>query len=600
MTTDFQFYPTPLALGRKAAGKFKEPIRRLLEPSAGNGDLIAAMFADPYEEGLGRHSIGTVRHQQARRRGNNYKVDCIEIDLQKHSTLREQGCNIVGHDFLTYQGAAIYSHILMNPPFAVGAEHVLHAWNLLYDGELVAILNAETVRNPYTRERQLLARIIEQHSSSEPEYLREAFSGIDAERKTDVEVVIIHLRKKGDFDHQFIKTLKRDQFDAAVGDAPQNAVTLPGQGVKNQVIAFNMAVQALRESVVANVRSSYYLGLLGATLAELKRDGSSEEGRVASAADAFNEGYQELKERAWTSILRSTDVTSRLSSGAQSRLEADFQSICQLEFTVQNVYAFLAGLIEQQGTIQSDMLCDVFDLFSTYHDGNRVYYQGWKSNSKHRTYGLALKTTRIVLPAYRRDWYDGWTRSLSWEDSSRFADIDKAFAMLDGKSHEAVFGLNRLFANVSSFKELKGGERKSCDYFDVRFFPDAGTFHLFPRRKDLVDRLNRVVGKQRQWLPPEDSSASKSFWAQCSDAERINKAGSVSVNTWRMRHGSNFEKADEQRKLQERLEAGCKKAKVNFDGELEYRRAIGFGTDGCEAPAQPVQETLALEFDAVG
>lgn len=31
----------------------------------------------------------------------------------------------------------------MTPPFASGVEHVLKAWNLLYDGELVAILNAE-------------------------------------------------------------------------------------------------------------------------------------------------------------------------------------------------------------------------------------------------------------------------------------------------------------------------------------------------------------------------------------------------------------------------------------------------------------------------
>jgi len=596
MTTDFQFYPTPKALARRAASKFKEPIRRLLEPSAGNGDLIKALFGDD-DPLKNRISVAGVRERRDRERGGCYQVDCVEIDLSKHQLLREQGCGIVGHDFLAYNGAAIYSHILMNPPFAQGTEHVLHAWSLLYDGELVAILNAETVRNPYTRERQLLARIIEQHSSSEPEFVREAFSGSDAERKTDVEIVVIHLRKIGNFDHEFIKTLKRDDFEGSMGDSPPSTLALPGQSVANQVIAFNMAVQALRESVVAQVRESYYAGLLGESLAEMNAESGTEHSRVTSTGDQFNRGYLSLKERAWTSILRSTDVTSRLSSGAQNRLEADFVAICQLEFTAQNVYAFLSGLIEQQGAIQIDMLCDVFDLFSTYYDDNRVYYQGWKSNSKHRTHGMALKTTRIVLPANRRDWYDGWAQSLSWEDSGRFADIDKAFALLDGKSHESAFGLNGLFAR--SFADLKQGERLSCDYFDVRFYPGAGTFHLFPRRKDLVDRLNRLVGKQRQWLPPEDSSASKSFWAQFSDAEKINKAGSVSVSTWRMRHGSDFEKADERQKLQERLEAGCQKAKVDFNGELEYQRAIGFGTDGCEAPAKSVQETLALEFDAV-
>jgi len=55
---------------------------------------------------------------------------------------------VVGHDFLEFKMGAIYSHIIMNPPFSQGAAHVLHAWHILYDGEIVALLNAETVRNP--------------------------------------------------------------------------------------------------------------------------------------------------------------------------------------------------------------------------------------------------------------------------------------------------------------------------------------------------------------------------------------------------------------------------------------------------------------------
>lgn len=61
----------------------------------------------------------------------------------------------------------------------------------------------------------------------------------------------------------------------------------------------------------------------------------------------------------------------------------------------------------------------------------------------------------------------------------------------------------------------------SSDYFDVRYYRRAGTFHLFPRRKDLIERLNRVVGEHRKWLPHDKSAAPEGFWQQFDAAEKI-------------------------------------------------------------------------------
>lgn len=70
----------------------------------------------------------------------------------------------------------------MNPPFNQGCKHVLHAWDILFDGEIVAILNAETVKNPFSAERRLLAQLIEDHGSVE--YIKDAFMDPDTQRKT--------------------------------------------------------------------------------------------------------------------------------------------------------------------------------------------------------------------------------------------------------------------------------------------------------------------------------------------------------------------------------------------------------------------------------
>jgi hypothetical protein len=63
----------------------------------------------------------------------------------------------------------------------------------------------------------------------------------------------------------------------------------------------------------------------------------------------------------------------------------------------------------------------------------------------------------------------------------------------------------------------------SSDYFDVRYYPGAGTIHFFPRSKTLVDRLNRLVGRHRQWLPQDGELVPDAFWLQYEMAEKFAK-----------------------------------------------------------------------------
>ena len=545
---DNQFYPTPVSLGVKAFNKFKNRrITRLLEPQAGRGDLV------------------DVVHELASGRYSKVEVDCCEIDFNNQAILREKKYRIVGHDFLSYRGACLYSHILMNPPFAFGVQHVLHAWNLLFHGELVAILNAETIRNPYTKERRFLVDIIEQHGSVE--FVSEAFMSPDTQRKTPVEVAIIHLEKESNFKAEFIDNLKKEKVEEGMRaddiEVPKDLV-VPKSKIQNMVIAFECAVEAARSAAKANARANYYANMLGRSITDETTNCHDSESCVKSVTSELNEAYLKLKERAWSSVLRSTEVLDRLSSQAQKRLESEFASICDLEFTVENIYGFLQGLVEQQGTIQIEMICDVFDMISKYHPENRAYYQGWKSNQKHRVNAYRVLMTRFIIPANRRDYYS-WSNSLAWDDQQMFTDFDKVFAMLDGQHHSTPYGVVNLFCD--KYKELSSGERCSSDYFDIRFYPKAGTFHIFPRRKDLIDRLNRIVGKHRAWLPQSDQDGSTGFWEQYDKAEAVTRRMDLSrLNLWRLNHGSDGEKEREATQLLEQHEMALERLGIDFDG----------------------------------
>jgi len=103
--------------------------------------------------------------------------------------------------------------------------------------------------------------------------------------------------------------------------------------------------------------------------------------------------------------------------------------------------------------------------------------------------------------------------------------------MLDGKlycdngeNHESKTcscfnGLYSLFD--TGYHGPTPSERHTTEYFDIRFYAGVGSVHIYPRRKDLIDRLNRLVGKERQWLPQDDTQATKSFWDHYDKAETI-------------------------------------------------------------------------------
>lgn len=516
---DLQFYPTPLSLAERVWEMFKDrDFVRVLEPSAGDGAMMAPRM--PRDEYRNRQALP--------------EWDAIEVDATKHARLREQGARVVGHDFLSFRGGEVYSHIVMNPPFAQGAQHLLHAWEVLYAGEIVCILNAETLRNAFSKERQMLLSIIDKHGRVE--FVQDAFKGEDVEREACVEVALVHLTKtqdSADLVGDILGDLKADR--SRHGDdldfGHQQQLMLPQGFVEDLVLRFDAAVLAAKQSVQASVRAAHYARLLGMSLAERNKAETAERLKEAPkntplfVRQGFAQQYDELKDRAWAGVLRSTEVLTRLSSSAQRRMEKEFETIKTLEFTAANIYGFLLGLCEAANEIQQQMVLDVFDEISRYHEDNTVFYMGWKSNTKHRTAGMRLKTTRFVLPGHGTE---SWNRGLSFDSVRLLADFDKVFAMLDGKSLDAkaenqVFGLRALFETPAAFESLRNGGRETSDYFEVRYYPKRGTIHFFPRSKELMDRLNRVVGTARKWLPPDLESTSEDFQTQYAQAEKFDR-----------------------------------------------------------------------------
>jgi len=127
------FYPTPKAVVDLMIDAVDLQCRwdetRILEPSAGTGAIVRA--ANNLKAELERE----------------WKVDCCEILGVNRTALMNEGFNLVGDDFLSYNPADLYDVILMNPPFSLEGDktayitHVEHAWKLLEErGSFAAIV----------------------------------------------------------------------------------------------------------------------------------------------------------------------------------------------------------------------------------------------------------------------------------------------------------------------------------------------------------------------------------------------------------------------------------------------------------------------------
>ncbi|MBC3871743.1 DUF4942 domain-containing protein [Undibacterium oligocarboniphilum] len=532
----FQYYATGEHTAVKMWAKFKKPIEHVCEPNAGKGHLLRYALdgfsgvSDDEVPWLSEKNMPDIESLSLKTQfkkhyrqilDRNIPISVIEIDVSHHPNLKEIGSNlkIVGYDFLQTESLATVTHVIMNPPFSEGVTHVLHAWDIVYEAEIVAIINAETIRNPYSADRKRLVELIQKYGTVE--FLKDEFIH-DVERKTKVEVALIYLEKIPDNGFDVAAILSELSPRKKVEDLEpeiNHALALPGNLVENTFERYHIAVNAAVKSIQANMVSECAENSLGVTLEVMQSKGVNNNFRLNSDKRSFQKAMNvqlrkkmdELTRKAWSQIIRSSLLTDKLSNQARRKMESEAESIFQLEFSIGNVHGFLAGLYASLGDIYADMICGMFDSIIGRDSDNVAFFKTWKSNEKHR-FGMRIRRSRFIFPL--RMSFSG----LNYEAEQFLADIDKVFGYLhgiSGKYNGLVAGFqNNLHAN---------GERAKTEYFDYRYYPGVGSIHIFPKSHQVIEKLNLFVGKRRQWLPDQMEAANDDFLKQYEEAEDLSK-----------------------------------------------------------------------------
>src|SRR5690625_724173 len=487
------FYPTPEALFHRLMNGKQFLDGKILEPSAGKGDMVRYIRAK-----MGRRET--------------YPIDAIESDPRLTSALMSEGISVVWDDFLTYETYKEYDYIIMNPPFSNGVDHVLKALELVENQisrcEIYAILNKETINNAYSSKRQTLLRKLDEHGA-EIRYVSGAFS--DAERKTDVEVALIHAKiektSAGKSIYDSIPFVKASEYDG--GEALETALSTQVKSsdiaeklgdIERLVAEYETACELARDTFESiTTKQSFYSYISTVNTREGERTSElysiEPNGKIWRAED-LNEELDGLRRGYWSLILDTREFRDLLTNEAIQKLNRQMSAANDMEINMTNIRMLLMSLGQNQRDILIESVVSIFEKITRYHmneySTNIHYYDGWKTNDAYRI------NKKIIIPI--KSEFDRWDFGrragsdeisydyINWDVKAWIEDIVKALRLIDPSVSGEFVAIND--------KEFES------EALRFRMFLN-GNIHVWFKDLRVLAKLNYLCGSHFGWIPSE-------------------------------------------------------------------------------------------------
>lgn len=463
------FYPTPAHIAHKMLAKLKGSPERFLEPSAGKGDIAEAI----------KHS-----HRYSRA-----TVDCIEVHPDLQAILTKQGHTLVGSDWLTYDGVAYHDAILMNPPFDDGDTHLLKAWDYLYDGQIVCLLNTETLRNPFSAERRRLVKIIAEHGHVEE--LGTCFKS--AERPTGVDVAMVYLRKANVEDALGVFGTSEEER-AANSDAPANQDLVILDRIGNMQDWYEGANVEMLKAIQHLRRAHQFMAANGINAGKLIEQVAAE--ATTNPVKARGLFLQAHRKQAWASVLHQTEFARILDHKQRQAMQKEIESGGHFPFTAGNIRSTLENIFEQRQRMFEQSVANVFDELTNFYKGNTNHVEGWKSNSGYKV------NEKIVFPygcSYDKDFGGRFASYYSERSCTVYDDIDRVLCVLSAKSFDECVTVRKALGRAFDQFRLDGTTKCESDHFKITFYK-KGTVHLVWRDPVMRQAFNVTAAKGKAWL----------------------------------------------------------------------------------------------------
>ena len=474
-----QFYPTPKEVieimfkpyefemdrgyGEEIIYNIKA--KTILEPSAGKGDILD--FISESQKYRGK------------------KLYAIEQDPNLSQILVGKNYRVLGDDFLSYDDDYFFELIVMNPPFKNGVDHVLKAWDILADGgEIIALVNEETVLNINSSKKELLKTVIDDYGSVE--FLGNCFKF--SERKTDVRVALIRLSKPetdNPFNFSFNPVNEDEEFKL---EKDNFSSELAINDVLGSVIrSYKKTKEAYVNYIKARKELQFYSEPIipkSSNIIRLAEESFSHSKSLQESYNDFNDGFKGFT---WNKIMELVGIQKLMTSNVSKNFDKFCEGQGNVSITKENIHSLVMMLIQNSSSILDQAVVDVFDLFTRYYSENRLHIEGWKTNEQWKV------NKKIILPNYVQTY--GKFFDTNYSRSSEFRDIEKAMCYLTGKDYSSIDSIDKAIGKFPVGQK----DKSTSEFFDFRCYK-KGTIHLFFKDEALWARFNQKACEGKNWL----------------------------------------------------------------------------------------------------
>lgn len=478
-----QFYPTPndvidMMVAPYLAGNVNYqgrvyrgclPFKSIADPSAGKADILLRL-ADRYQ----------------------VKKDClhaIEIDFSLQSIIMGHGFKVVGTDYLEETIREHYDFFIANPPFRNGTTHLVKMWHDLYAGDIACLLNEQSILNPNSEDDRTVVGLMEKYGAhGGTKFIGSAF--VDAERKTNVGVVIVWLHKDAPKTNY---TFNYGNFEKDLPEGEKanfNANQLASADfIQSMVDSYNAAANAVVEIHRKMEEVKFHTSIL-----EYKT--SSKETRT------LNEELADLKADFWKSVFVKTELGRVATSKFVEKFQQQQKQISHMSFSYANIMQIRDVLMFNRKAIMEECILSVFDQAIGYAPENKVLLE-WKTNKSYRLNRKIIMNSAVT--------FDGWRWGLGYYRNDFLRDIDKAMCFISGKDISKIYTLVdclndrfKLLGRADSFVDSDGKivwyrDEFVSEFFTIRFYK-KGTVHLTFTDKELWQEFNIQAAQGKGWL----------------------------------------------------------------------------------------------------
>jgi hypothetical protein len=492
-------YPTPENLIRKMVSKVKwNSVKNILEPSAGLGHIV-----DYINKDMNKYS--------------KYNISTIELDNNCRNVLLQKNINVIDSDFLAYNGLEQFDLIIANFPFSDGDKHLHKALDVLFSGQIVCLLNAETIKNPFSNSRKDLVSKLNKLNAS-IEYIENAF--LDADRKTGVEVALIYIEKIRDVETEIFNDMT--QSDENIEDLKDKNEIATKDDILNLIARYNQEKEFVTNQIMDFYRNykkvSKYLTLaiVGEDVPRyatgVKPDTKELTELMKSKLNYFSTN---LKRSYWLEAMNLKEVKTKLTSQKRKELSSELNKYCNMDFTFNNVRIFIDNLIAKYPLMIDEAIEYIFDKMTHYafRDGrnaNNEYsknihmYNGWKTNDAYKVNKKVILPFSVgsYLSSDKEDFFDDVDMVFSYFDTNNLKNdsylIPDKYSPYGTKSAETTST-----AQILKYEIAQGiTQNIKTRFFNVTFYK-KGTVHITFLDLDILRKFNIFIAKKRNWLPSD-------------------------------------------------------------------------------------------------